>query len=146
MIKLLNGNKRLLFCLAFVVSGMVHMFTGYDASELVEAGLKGTGVEDAGDIEASQKLATSIVPMLFAIWAGGSGLLKVYRQYKAGASVSELGKPVGVVKAAIADGSLESLTRNPTALKLEGVTMLAPPIVVPMLDAKAVEQAEEKKG
>jgi hypothetical protein len=46
--------------------------------------------------------------MLFAIWAAIHSLWKMWKQHKAGATLPELNSTAGVVKAAIADGSLKA--------------------------------------
>ena len=141
-----EGNKRFLFILGFIGAGIAEFFTGQDVGYWLQLWLEDSGWSDPLEIHTARRIATVFVPLLIAVWAAGSTAWKMVKQYKAGATLTELNKPVGVVKAAIADGSLASLTTSPTALTLEGVTVLAPPVVVPELGAKAVEQAEAQKG
>ena len=55
-------------------------------------------------IEGAKGLATQIVPLLFAIWASGHALWKMWRQHKAGASLAELGSTTAAVKQARSEG------------------------------------------
>ena len=115
---MLDGNKRLLVVLAFIVSGFVALLTGHDVSQWVGIVLGVFGWNDPGMVKAAQDTATQVVPMLFAIWAAASSLWKMYLQHKAGATLVELNSPTGVVKAAVADGTLRTLDATPTALAI----------------------------
>jgi len=118
VLKLMDGNKRLLVVLGFIVSGLVALVTGQDVSAWLDVILRATGWTNPEMIEGAKGLATQIVPMLFAIWAAAHALWKMRAQWKAGATASELNGPVGVVKAAVADGTLASATKTPVVLTM----------------------------
>ena len=109
VLKLLDGNKRLILVLGFIVSGLVALATGHDVTQWIDLGLRAFGWQDAGLIEFAKGVATQAVPLLWAVWAAAHALLKMWRQYKAGATLTELNSPAGVVKQAIADGTIKKL-------------------------------------
>lgn len=129
MLKLLDGNKRLLVVLGFVVSSFVAMLTGQDVSQWLDLALRAFGWTDASAIASAKELSTQIVPLLFAIWAAVSGLRKIRKQWKAGATPTEINSPIGVVKAAVADGTLALVVPSrvdaPTVLEMSGVPVVA---------------------
>jgi len=136
VLKLMDGNKRLLVVLGFIVSGFVALVTGQDVSAWLDVILRATGWTNPEMIEGAKGLATQIVPMLFAIWAAAHGLWKMWKQHKAGATASELSSPIGVVKAALADGTLTVSARNPVVLKMTDAAPTeakAAPIVAVMI-------------
>lgn len=128
MLKLLDGNKRLILVLGFIVSGFVALITGQDVSQWLDLGLRAVGWRDSTLIAEAQEMATQIVPLLFAIWAAAHALWKMWAQHKAGATAAELGSPAGVVKAAAKDGSLRALDVNAAVLEIAGAVVLAKPV------------------
>jgi hypothetical protein len=108
MLRLLDGNKRLLVVLGFIIAGFVQLLTGQDVGQWIGLFLRAFGWTDPALIDTAKAVAGKVAPMLFAIWAAAHSLWKMYRQWKAGASLSELNSTAGVVKAAIADGSLKA--------------------------------------
>ena len=128
VLKALDGQKRLIVVLGFVLSGLVALFTGQDVSQWLDLGLRATGYTDAGMIAGAKELATQVVPLLFAIWAAAHALWKLYGERKAGATVAELGTTAGAVKAAVADGSLvvaNNTIEDPAVLELKGAPVVA---------------------
>ena len=128
VLKALDGQKRLIVVLGFVVSGFVALLTGQDVSQWLDLGLRATGYTDAEMIGGAKSLATQIVPLLFAIWAAAHALWKLYGERKAGATVAELGTTAGAVKAAVADGSLvvaNNTIQDPAVLELKGTPVVA---------------------
>jgi hypothetical protein len=67
------------------------------------------GWADVELIERAKLLATVVVPLLFALWAGFSRVKKAVQQFRAGANPSELLSAEGYVKQAVADGTLEKM-------------------------------------
>jgi hypothetical protein len=134
VLRFLDGKKSFLFILAFIVSGIVQALTGADISTLIDAGLRAMDWQDPVAIAEAKGLATQAVPLLLALWASGSSLLKMAKQYKAGASIAALGTPVGVVKAAIANGSLAVMAPAPGSapgsvmLKVDDIAVVARPV------------------
>ena len=102
IMKFLDGWKSLILVLGFVAAGLYGLATGSDVTMLVK-GVFGAIGWDAASIKVGTELATVIVPLLWAIWAAGSKLYKVYKQVKAGASPSELLSDEGHVKALLKD-------------------------------------------
>jgi len=138
--KLIDGNKRLIVVLAFIVSGFVALLTGNDVSQWIDLILRAMGWTDAALINDAKGLATQIVPMLFAIWAAVSALIKMWQQRKAGATLAEINSPTGVVKAAIADGTLRS--NVPVVLSIADKPkpdLAAPPVEMLVMPASKVE-------
>ena len=129
MLRLLDGNKRLVLVLGFIISGFVALLTGQDVSQWLDLILRAIGWQDADIIGAAKETATVIVPMIWAIWAGAHGLWKMWKQHRAGATASEIGSPAGVVKAAVKDGSLRALDANPVILEIDGAVVSARPVV-----------------
>ena len=104
VLKALDGQKRLIVVLGFIVSGFVALLTGQDVSQWLDLGLRAFGWTDAEYLAGAKGLATQIVPLLFAIWASAHALWKMWKQHKAGASVAELGSTTAAVKEARAEG------------------------------------------
>lgn len=129
VLKLIDGNKRTIVTLGFVLSGFVALLTGSDVSQWIELMLRAFGWSDAGVIAGAKELATQIVPMLFAIWAAAGGLWKMWKQHKAGATAKEINSPAGVLKAAVADGSLvvvpSPVVGKPAVLELDSKPVVA---------------------
>lgn len=125
--KFLDGKKSFLFVVAFVISGVVNVITGQDVTGLLDSLFHSMKWEDPALIEDAKATATLFVPLALATWAAVSAARKMYRQYKAGANLGEIGAPIGVVKAAIADGKLEVVAQHPVVLKMEEVPMVAQP-------------------
>jgi len=109
MLKLLDGNKRLILVLGFIASGLVALATGHDVTQWIDLGLRAFGWQDAALIEFAKGIATQAVPLLWAIWASSHALLKMWRQHKAGATLTEINSPAGYVKQAVADGTISKL-------------------------------------
>ena len=104
VLRFLDGQKRLIVVLGFIVSGFVALLTGQDVSQWLDLGLRAFGWTDSEVIEGAKGLATQIVPLLFAIWASAHALWKMWAQHKAGASLAELGSTTAAVKQARAEG------------------------------------------
>ncbi len=109
VLKYLDGNKRLLFCILFCVAGLYHMISGHDISGILVVVLQTTGFSDSNALAVGQTFAGIFVPLAFAAWASLHGLYKGWKQWQAGATPLEINKPVGIVKLAIATGSVPNL-------------------------------------
>lgn len=133
VMSIVDGNKRLLFILGFIVSGMIGVLTGQDVTQWTNYGLETLGWQDDVLRAEATRIATLVVPLLLAVWAATSALLKMYKQFKAGAKIVELNKPIAVVKAALADGTLTVVAAEPVLLrvaeneKAPAVALVAPP-------------------
>jgi hypothetical protein len=130
---LLDGNKRTIVTIGFVLSGLVAMLTGQDVGGWLDIALRALGWSDAGVIASAKEVATQLVPLLFAIWAAVGGLLKMWKQWKAGATPVEINSPAGVIKAAVADGSLQVV--QPTEAKRATLELEGAPVVAKVGDA-----------
>ena len=106
MLKLLDGNKRLIVVLGFIISGFVAVLTGQDVSQWLDLGLRTFGWMDPGVIAVAKEMATQIVPLLFAIWAALHALWKMWQQHRAGATPTELLSSTGYVKEALDAGRI----------------------------------------
>jgi hypothetical protein len=118
VLRFLDGQKRLIVVLGFIVSGFVALLTGQDVGQWLDLLLRALGWQDAAIIADAKELATQIVPLLFAIWAAAHALWGMWKQHKAGARASELGSPVGVIRAAVADGTVKVVAPEPMVLRL----------------------------
>jgi hypothetical protein len=128
VLKFLDGQKRTIVTLLFVVSGFVAMLTGQDVSQWIDLILRSTGYTNYDMIENSKVLATQIVPLAFAIWASIHAAIKFIRERQAGATLPELGTVAGAVKAAVAKGDLvvtNNTVEDPAVLELEGKPVVA---------------------
>jgi hypothetical protein len=133
MLKLIDGNKRTIVTLGFVVSGFIALLTGQDVGQWLDLALRALGWSDAVVIANAKEIAVQIVPLLFALWAAVSGLLKMWKQSKAGATAKEINSPMGVIKAAVADGSLQVV--QPTEAKRATLELEGAPVVAKVGDA-----------
>jgi hypothetical protein len=112
----LDGKKSVIVTVCFVLSGAAAMLTGQDLSHWLDLLLRAFGWTDPEIIDGAKATATEIVPLLLAAWAAGHALVKWYKQRKAGATVAEMGSPVGVVKAALSAGVIvDGRTGTPMA-------------------------------
>lgn len=102
--KLLDGNKRLIVCVVFVLAGVLKMLTGYDVSQVLGMMLPAVGWSDRETMDYAVQVATFFVPLLVAAIAAGHGMWKGWRQIKAGATLTEVNSLPGYVKQARAEG------------------------------------------
>jgi len=63
-------------------------------------------------------LYAMVANTLFAIWGVAGKVMKARAQAKAGATAGELLGPIGVIKAAVADGTLTAAGRDPVVLNM----------------------------
>ena len=127
--KAIKGNERLLFALGCIASGLTAALTGHDLSVVLEILARLLGITDPAILEESRKTGGQIVGLLLAIGAAWPGINTRIKQHKAGATLAEIGSPAGVVKAAVADGTLV-VAQAPTeagraALEMEGAPVVA---------------------
>lgn len=128
VLALLDGQKRLVVTLGFIISGLVAMLTGQDVGQWLDLALRAIGWTDAGLIESARAFATQLVPMLFALWAAIHALWKLWKERKAGATAVEMGSTGGAVKAAVASGDLV-VTSNPTGTPTAVLELKGEPVV-----------------
>jgi hypothetical protein len=102
IMKFLDGWKSLILVLGFIAAGIYGLATGSDVTMLVK-GVFGALGWDGTSINGATTIATVVVPLLWALWAAGSKLYKVYKQLKAGAKPSELLSDEGHIKAFLKD-------------------------------------------
>lgn len=136
MMKLLDGNKRLILVLGFVITSLYSLATGDDVRPLVESVLKGIGWTDGDTIANASGVATLIAPLVWAIWASVSALWKMWKQHKAGASVTQLNSPEGIVKLAVAEGVVKSASLKPVVLNIMDKTRAVEPVVIATVEAR----------
>jgi hypothetical protein len=100
VMKLLDGNKRLIFVLVWLVGAVVQLFTGHDFSQII--GLVGgaIGWADPATLKLAQEAATFWAPLIFGLIAAGHATWKGWTQWKAGARVLEINSLEGYVKLA----------------------------------------------
>jgi hypothetical protein len=106
VMKILDGNKRLLFVLAFVAVQLLSLVTGTDYSGMVDSVIKSTGLADPDVAGWARGIAVFLAPLLLAAWAALHALWKGYKQIKAGATLTEVNSLEGYVKQARAEGKL----------------------------------------
>jgi hypothetical protein len=113
--KFLSGKKSWIVALGVVVAGIIHLATGHDIGPLMEAWFRsmGWGEELSSGLST---FATALVPVLFATWASVDKLRKSWAEYKAGASIEEVGGLEAGVKLAIAKGVVLPSTVLPAKL------------------------------
>jgi hypothetical protein len=119
--KALDGNNRLIVVIGFILAGLYTLATGHDVRPMVESILRAMNWSNPDLISEASKLATQIVPLLYAMGAAGWALWKMWKQRQAGASLAEINGPIGVLKAAAADGTLTSRTSSPVVLHMSDV-------------------------
>jgi len=117
VLKLLDGWKSFLVVVGFIGATLYALVTGHDVGGLVQAFFGAIGWADADLIERARVFATVIAPLLLAIWAAGSRLLKAWHQYRAGATPAELLSSAGYIKAALSAGKLEATALGPALRK-----------------------------
>jgi hypothetical protein len=112
----LDGNQGPILAFGFVISGLVALATGYDMAPLLDMLLRAIGWTDGDLIESAKALATKIVPTLWSVWIMVVAVKNWRAQRRAGATVAELGSTTGVVKQALAAGSIvDGRTGTPMA-------------------------------
>ena len=104
--KILDGNKRLLFVLAYIVVQLLSLATGTDYSGMVDAVIKSVGLADPAVADWARSIAVFLAPLLLAAWAAIHALWKGYKQVKAGATLTEVNSLAGYVKLARAEGKV----------------------------------------
>ncbi len=107
MMKALDGQKRLIVVLGFIVSALVSLTTGQDVGQWLDMGLRAMGWTSAEDIAAAKAFALQIAPLILSLWAAACGIIKLIKQRKAGATFKEMGSVEGYAKLAIAEGVVE---------------------------------------
>ena len=131
--KIADGNKRLAFIIGFIITGLIGFFTGTDATQWADYALSIMDWEDEALRAEAARISALAVPLILAIWAAGSALWKMYKQFKAGAKITELNKPIAVIKAAKADGTLTVIAPEPVVLRVIDVGSKIPTaIIVPI--------------
>jgi len=127
VLKFIDGKKSFLFVVAFLIAGVIQGITGHDVSGLVDTFLRAMDWSDPEAIARAKDVSTRLVPLAIAAWAAISAGWKMRQQYKAGATIGELAQPVGIVKAAAADGTLEVLGPKHVVLQISDVNVVASP-------------------
>jgi hypothetical protein len=102
--KILDGNKRLVVCVVFVLAGVLKMLTGYDVSQVLGMLLPAVGWSDRETMDYAVQVVTFFVPLLVAAIAAGHGIWKGWKQVRAGATLTEVNSLPGYVKQAQAEG------------------------------------------
>lgn len=100
MMKALDGNKRLIFVLAWLIAAVVQMVTGHDVSQILVLVGGAIGWADPATLELAKQVATFWAPLIFGVLAAGHAAWKGWKQWKAGARVSEINSVEGYVKLA----------------------------------------------
>jgi len=104
MLKLLDGWKTWLSAVVWTLTLFFALIAGQDLTPIAEGIAKAMRWETpAGE---TLVLYGMIANSLFALWGIVAKVLKARAQRRAGATFSEMGSPIGVVKAALADGTL----------------------------------------
>lgn len=104
VLKALDGQKRLIVTLGFIVSGLVALATGQDLSQWLDLGLRALGWSQPDIVDGGRAIATKAAPLLFAAWAALHALWKFWKEHRAGATLKELGTTTAAVKQARAEG------------------------------------------
>ena len=106
LMKAIDGWKSVIVVLGFIVASLVALVTGQDVGMLLTPVFQAMGWAQPEDLSTAKMFATVVAPLLLAIWAASSRLLKAWKQYRAGAKPSELLATEGYVKQARAEGLL----------------------------------------
>jgi len=114
--KFLDGKRTFFSAVIWIGVALWALVTGHDLTPIAQ------GVSEALQWETPTGQTIIfyglIANLLLAMWGSGMKVWKAIQQRKAGATVRELLQPIGVVKAAIADGTLTAGTKNPVVLKM----------------------------
>ncbi len=113
VLKFLDGNKRLIFVLVFLASGLLKLATGQDIDHLLGGLFQLVGWNDPASTGYASQFATVFAPLIFALWAAAHALWKAWKQWKAGATLTEVNSTAGIVKLAAAEGTLSELFPPP---------------------------------
>lgn len=109
--KALDGWKCLIVTVGFIASAVYTLATGHDLSGLIGGAATAMGWGDLA--QRAQMFAGIVAPLVLALWAAGSRLVKAVRQYRAGATATEMLSTEGYVKQAVADGTMERMFPPP---------------------------------
>jgi hypothetical protein len=104
-----DGWKSLIVVIGFIGATVVSLYTGQPIGDLLGGVLNALGWSDPDTVAKAKGLATVVAPLLLAIWAASSKLLKAVRQYGAGARGSELLSDEGHVKLVADERGLQGL-------------------------------------
>lgn len=104
LMKILDGQKRLIVCMVFVLAGVLKMLTGYDVAQILDMLLPAMGWSDRETADYAVQAATFFVPLVFTAIAAGHSIWKGWKQLKAGATLTEVNSLPGYVKQAKAEG------------------------------------------
>jgi len=114
--KLLDGWRTWLSAVLWIGVAAWALISGQDLTPIAR------GIADAMNWETPTGQTLIFYGLVantgLAMWGAGMKLWKAYQQRKAGATVGELLGPIGYVRAAAADGTLASITKNPVTLKM----------------------------
>ena len=114
MLKLLDGWKTWLSAVVWTLTLFFALIAGQDLTPIAQGIAKAMRWETpAGEALVFYGM---IANSLFALWGIVAKVLKARAQRRAGATFSELGSPIGVVKAALADGTLAVASTLPATL------------------------------
>lgn len=111
MLKALDGWKSFIVTIGFIGASMVSLTTGHAVGELLQPVLQALGWADPAALARARGFATTVAPLLFALWAAASRLRKAVVQYKAGAALGDLLGVQGYVEQAWAEKILPRTTR-----------------------------------
>jgi len=98
--KLLDGNKSWLTGIVYVGALLYALVSGHDIMPLVNAGLDAMGIGAPGMREAA--IIAICAHSALAVWGAVSGTIKRVKQWKAGATLTEVGSAEGVIKGEVA--------------------------------------------
>ena len=120
LLKLLDGNKRLLMVLGFVIGGVF----GW-GPEWVGLAFRTARWDDTTMIEWAKTLAAQITPVVLGLMTLWATYRKMRAQRAAGATLMELNKPIGIIKAAIADDQVKVQGDRPVTLVVASEPLVA---------------------
>jgi len=114
MLKLLDGWKTWLSAVVWTLTLFFALIAGQDLTPIAQ----GIAKAMRWDTPTGEALVFYglIANSLFALWGIMAKVVKARAQRRAGATLSELGSPIGVVKAALADGTLAVASSVPATL------------------------------
>jgi hypothetical protein len=128
VLKVLDGWRLLIGVTILFLVGVWDAYHNGHAGNLVGSVLSVLGwlpgAQDgftASGITGAAGSAVALIGFFGRLW-------KANQQLRAGATLSEVNSPAGVVKAAAKDGSLRALDVNPAVLEIAGAVVLAKPV------------------
>jgi hypothetical protein len=141
MLKLLDGWKTWGSAVVWTLTLLFALIVGQDLTPIAQ----GIATALHWETPTGETLVFYglIANSFFALWGVAAKVVKARAQRRAGATLREMGSPIGVVKAALADGSLSVDSTRPATLVMtqggEPVTGTAAVTLIVQPERAAIE-------